>query len=108
MALVVELHDGEGGGLGGSEGRVLDGDAVGAAVVLVHLGAEKRGEVALQVGEIAVEFEREGFYVGVSGMGEREGGPGGDGDGLPFYVEGNFYRWGFEGLLCVYARRQEG
>jgi len=64
VAFVVELHDGYGRGWCRSEGSVLDVDGFVAVVVFVELGAEERSEVALEVSEITVEFQREVLWWG--------------------------------------------
>jgi len=90
VAFVVESHDGYGRGWCRSEGRVLDVDGFVAVVVFVEFGPEERSEVALEVSEITVEFQREVFMVGIFGRGACEVGPSGYCDELALNVERDF------------------
>ena len=104
--LDVQLNDGEACGIGGGEGGVLDGDAVSAVVVFIELRDEKRGEVALQVGEIAREREMEYPQVAVFGGGDGQDRRGGDGDVLVLDVERDLDRGDLDdGVLRARAER---
>ena len=61
----MQLNQGNTGGIDRFKSGVLDRHAISAAVILIHLGAQKAGQIALQVREVASELQIEYRQIAV-------------------------------------------